>query len=149
MKDSPCSCLLRGSRSWGRRMLDFLFLLMPRSFLVEPSILLPETLDSDVIRCPPPELPSSHLQGLSLAYSPTNELKSISVMSPNYWSQDPASAWVWGSRRKKIGQSYTSLFPQVSLGLFPTVPHRRCPYQGPQDNRCHEKLGTASILALC
>jgi hypothetical protein len=74
-------------------MLDFLFLLMPRSFLVEPSILLPETLDSDVIRCPPPELPSSHLQGLSLAYSPTNELKSISVMSPNYWSQDPASAW--------------------------------------------------------
>lgn len=116
---------------------------------MEPSILLPETLDSDVIRCPPPELPSSHLQGLLLAYSPTNELKSISVMSPNYWSQDPASAWVWGSRRKKIGQSYTSLFPQVSSGLFPTFPHCRCPYQGPQDSRCHEKLGTTSILALC
>lgn len=66
---------------------------MPGSFLMEPSILLPEALDPDVIRCPPPELPSSHLQELSLAYSPTNELKSISVMSPNYWSQDPASAW--------------------------------------------------------
>lgn len=74
-------------------MLDLFLLLVPEGFHVELSILFPEALDPDVINCPPPELPSSPLQGLLLAYSPTNELKSIFVMSPNYWSQDPASAW--------------------------------------------------------
>lgn len=62
--------------------------------LMEPSILLPQALDPRLYQLPPPTvLPSSPLQELWLAYSPTNELKSIPVMSPITGSRDPASAW--------------------------------------------------------
>lgn len=62
-----------------------LVLLMPGSFLMVPSMFFPEALDPKHYQMPAPTaLASSPLQELCLACSPTNEFKSISVMSPHY-----------------------------------------------------------------